>query len=237
MALSNNVAVNDLTKLYVSNSTVESAYESAQYYSSVFGNDRVEAMLKLKGTAQVYVNYLDTYTDEGALVIGIETTQMNMGVLEIISKYGYSISITNTVNTMLVGTHTVEYKLYLDGTLLDTVTRNVTVRVDDEAPTGTISIRPTRVIEGVKWVNTPTVVIDITANDNITSQANMQIILINEDDFESQNGDYNWQDFYTPVNWTLSNGDGSKRVYLLLKDEVGNVTGNSIYYDEVETGG
>ena len=33
-----------------------------------------------------------------------------------------------------------------------------------------------------------------------------------------------WEPYEEVKNWTLSNGDGTKTVYLILKDEGGNIT-------------
>ena len=104
--------------------------------------------------------------------------------------------------------------------------------LDRMAPVGTISLSGTYYIgNNESYVNTNTVTIALTAVDNITSQENIEVALINENDYDKTrpNNDITWQKFTTTKTWQSSSGDGRKRVYVIFKDEAGNQT---VYFAE-----
>ncbi len=98
--------------------------------------------------------------------------------------------------------------------------------LDGIAPEGEMEI--TSVVyeeDGMKFTNSNNLRINITnVSDNITSEANMKIALINENNFSltTPNSEIEWMDYTSTINWQASNGDGLKRVYVIFKDEAGN---------------
>lgn len=101
-----------------------------------------------------------------------------------------------------------------------------TVYRDIMAPIGTLKIVGNEV-EGATYVNNTLVKLIITASDNVTAQENLKMKVLNKDDFNNLRSfsDIEWEDFSSEVlNWPISSDDGVKRVYLLLKDEAGNVS-------------
>ena len=96
--------------------------------------------------------------------------------------------------------------------------------LDSEAPEGTISIKSVYEEDGVKYTNTNTLTINLTATDNISTEANMKVALINETDFSfsNPNSDIVWMSFAATKTWNSSAGDGLKRIYVIFQDEAGN---------------
>ncbi len=100
------------------------------------------------------------------------------------------------------------------------------VGVDRVPPTGTISIRDTvSIFDGSKAINSRNVILDMTAEDNQTILSDISMALLNEELVtDSIDLDPYWKTFNNTKNWVLSDGDGSKTVYMILKDEAGNAT-------------
>ena len=96
--------------------------------------------------------------------------------------------------------------------------------LDSEAPEGTMSIKSVYEEDGVKYTNTNTLTINLTATDNISTEANMKVALINETDFSfsNPNSDIVWMSFAATKTWNSSAGDGLKRIYVIFQDEAGN---------------
>ena len=98
--------------------------------------------------------------------------------------------------------------------------------VDLISPTGSISIAATYTNgSGKKFTNSNSVQINLTVSDNVTTEENMKMKLINEDDLDLENPLGNitvWDNFASQVTWTLSTGEGQKRVYVIFKDEANN---------------
>ena len=104
--------------------------------------------------------------------------------------------------------------------------------VDRLAPVGTITLAGTYYTkDNDDYVNTNTVTINLTAADNISSQENIKVALINENNYDKTkpNNEITWQKFTTTKTWQSSSGDGRKRVYVIFKDEAGNQT---VYFAE-----
>ena len=99
--------------------------------------------------------------------------------------------------------------------------------LDSEAPEGTMSIKSVYEEDGVKYTNTNTLTINLTATDNISTEANMKVALINETDFSfsNPNSDIVWMSFAATKTWNSSAGDGLKRIYVIFQDEAGNQSG------------
>ncbi len=98
--------------------------------------------------------------------------------------------------------------------------------LDGIAPEGEMKITSAVYEEdGMKFTNSNNLRISITnVSDNVTSEANMKIALINENNFSltNPNSEIEWIDYTSTINWQASNGDGLKRVYVIFKDEAGN---------------
>lgn len=71
--------------------------------------------------------------------------------------------------------------------------------------------------------NTPSVVATLTASDSVSGVSKVKIF---GDIVGSETAD--WQDYASSVNVTLTNGDGSKTVKALFKDNAGNVIAEAV---------
>ena len=94
--------------------------------------------------------------------------------------------------------------------------------VDVEAPKGTIEI----ITPKDPFTKTQSVKLKITATDNYSKSENIMMAILNENEF-SENIDYNslnWESYKQNVDWTLTEKDAIKTVYVLFKDEIGNVS-------------
>lgn len=96
--------------------------------------------------------------------------------------------------------------------------------LDSLSPTGTISILPIKAKNGKKYANTNLVTVNLTVADNVTSEADMKVALVNEEEFDSKeaNTPIEWSTFSRTKTWNLSDGEGRKRVYVIFKDKAGN---------------
>lgn len=96
--------------------------------------------------------------------------------------------------------------------------------LDGEAPEGVMSISSGFEDDGMKYTNTHNLTLTFSASDNKSSESEMQIALINENEFSltNPNSEISWQDFSESIEWTTSAGDGLKRIYVIFKDAAGN---------------
>lgn len=96
---------------------------------------------------------------------------------------------------------------------------------DIMAPIGSLKIVGNEV-QGITYVNSTNVKLIISASDNVTSKENLKMKVLNKDEFNNIRSlsEIEWEDFKSEVNWQIPSNDGPKRVYLLLKDEAGNVS-------------
>ncbi|MET3697095.1 Ig-like domain repeat protein [Bacillus oleivorans] len=88
----------------------------------------------------------------------------------------------------------------------------VTFTIDKISPAGTVIIN-----NGADYTASTTVAVSVTGTD---ARGSVEMRLSNVNG--AWTGD--WQPVGTVSNWTLTEGDGTKTVYVQLKDEVGNVT-------------
>ncbi len=87
-----------------------------------------------------------------------------------------------------------------------------TITVDTVPPTGTISIN-----SGAAYTNSRAVTLNVSCPDAVQMQ------------FCNANGTWSgWQAYAAAANWTLSEGDGDKTVYVRFKDAAGNITTETI---------
>lgn len=194
----------------------------------------VKGTISAKGTCAIYSNSILTIgVLDGNVSTAIPTVQG--GTYGLIASNGFSF-----YDGILKGTSTA-----YNGAIIETESEYDIVTetegsykiayvamLDRMAPVGTISLSGTYYIgNNESYVNTNTVTIALTAVDNITSQENIEVALINENDYDKTrpNNDITWQKFTTTKTWQSSSGDGRKRVYVIFKDEAGNQT---VYFAE-----
>ena len=103
--------------------------------------------------------------------------------------------------------------------------KDITIYKDIMAPIGSLKIVGNE-IDGTTYVNNTTVKLIITATDNVTATSNLKMKIFNKEDFEDLKSlkDIAWEDFASEVTWQIPSNDGAKRVFLLLKDEAGNIS-------------
>lgn len=92
----------------------------------------------------------------------------------------------------------------------NTTGADIQVIVDTQAPTGSVSINNGAVT--TKWTS---VVLNLSAADNLGSVTHMR--------FSNTGGSFSTPEAYAPTkNWTLSNGNGTRTVYVTFRDSAGN---------------
>jgi uncharacterized repeat protein (TIGR02543 family) len=84
-----------------------------------------------------------------------------------------------------------------------------TIVLDQTPPQGSVSIN-----DGKPYTNNPEVILNISANDNLSPITQMSIT--------GDAGSTHKVDFATTYKWKLSAGDGEKKVYVTLIDAAGN---------------
>ena len=93
---------------------------------------------------------------------------------------------------------------------LYTAIDNVVIEVDGVSPNGSIIIN-----NGAVWTNTAAVTLALECTDSESGCADMR--------FSNDNINFTpWEPFTTNKSWTLSSGDGEKRVYVQYRDGAGN---------------
>ncbi|WP_170114091.1 Ig-like domain-containing protein [Pontibacter mucosus] len=97
------------------------------------------------------------------------------------------------------------------GTAVSGTTNGSSVTFDKTAPTGTIAING-----GATYTASPEVMLSMTATDALTGVEGMR--------FSNDNTTWSiWLPFATSQTWTLSTGNGSRKVYAQLRDGAGNI--------------
>lgn len=91
------------------------------------------------------------------------------------------------------------------------------VTFDNEAPSGTL-----RINDGASLTTTTLVALAITSTDG-SGSGNIQMRFSNDNVNWSE-----WEAAAAAKAWTLTNGSGSKTVYMMLKDAAGNVTAQAV---------
>ena len=94
------------------------------------------------------------------------------------------------------------------------------IKIDKTAPSGTININK---VYG-KYVNSNEVTIKITFTDNYSTAYEMKIALINSADFSESklNSSIVWEEYAETKSFTLTEGEGIRKVYAIFKDAAGN---------------
>lgn len=141
LTLGTETSLAELTKLYVQNTTIEDAYESATNYESVFGAkvdgdiDRVRPMIELIGAESITLEKDEPFINEEVTVAGF-TLDRNTNY----TQYGYTIknpvimwngSSVSSVNVANAGTYEYTYVLGYNNASISipdmTVTRTIIV--------------------------------------------------------------------------------------------------------------
>ncbi|RJQ28024.1 DNRLRE domain-containing protein, partial [Candidatus Parcubacteria bacterium] len=123
--------------------------------------------------------------------------------------------INNSVNSLLPEGNWNFYVKALDTAGNQSSESSALVVVDMSAP----SIASLLINSGNQYTNSRNVALSISAMDNLSGVKEMKI---------GNGGPYrDWEDYNTTRFWTLSDGDGTKNVYIKFKDEAGNY--NSSY--------
>ena len=124
------VGVNNPKVLYVETKQLESSFESASNYASVFGADRICPILGVAGENPVKVNVGGTYdssVDAGATIAGFGVADSGE-----YTQYGYNYTTSGLpLNTSAIGTKQVTYTLTKteNGTTTNGMTATRTVNV------------------------------------------------------------------------------------------------------------
>ncbi len=90
------------------------------------------------------------------------------------------------------------------------------ILVDSSGPVGAVSI-----VGDAEYVNSQTVSLQLDAEDELLDVESMMIS--NYEDFESAV----WESYSQTKEWSLTEGEGEKLIYVKFKDEAGNVSGVS----------
>ena len=121
------------------------------------------------------------------------------------SPYGVSWNTTTASN----GSHALTAQARDAANNIATSTA-VTVTVDNQSPTGTVSING-----GAAATNSTSVTLTLTATDAVTSVTQMR--------FSNNGNSFSTAETFAPTKaWTLSNGAGTKTVYVQFRDAAGN---------------
>lgn len=84
--------------------------------------------------------------------------------------------------------------------------------VDTTPPIGSIKIN-----EGATYTNASIVTLTLSATDETTGVAEMRL--------SNDNVTYTeWQPYFSPISWNLTEGDGAKKVYVQFKDKAGLIS-------------
>ncbi|NQU43117.1 hypothetical protein HQ520_07515 [bacterium] len=100
------------------------------------------------------------------------------------------------------------------GTIADAIT------LDQTPPVATLLIN-----DGAAIVRSRNVTLSIVASDEDSGETGIRIMR-----FLNVGGAWSpWQPYSETISWTLTSGDGEKKVYVLLKDQAGNASTSSIF--------
>ena len=91
---------------------------------------------------------------------------------------------------------------------------------DTTPPTGSISIN-----NDATYTDSRSVTLTLSASDNLSGVS--QMMITNSSSFEGAS----WESYATSKSWTLTSGDGRKKVYTKFKDGAGNIS--EIYSDDI----
>ena len=152
------------------------------------------------------------------------------------TNYEYSTNGTTWQSisglSMNGNTGTVVYSNYIatiyfrtvNGSMYSEATTAYSIKIDTEAPSGTVNVTALYTSGGTKYVKDRTVTLNLTASDDHSTSANLKMAFLNEDTYNSANSSttLTWKTYSTSTTWTSSSGGGLKRVYVIFKDEAGN---------------
>ena len=94
--------------------------------------------------------------------------------------------------------------------------------MDIEAPRGTVEI----VTDKYPFTNSRSVKLVITVTDDYSAPEKCQMAIINEDVYSDVliPEELTWQAYTSNIDWTLTEHDGIKTVWVFFKDEFGNIS-------------
>ena len=102
-----------------------------------------------------------------------------------------------------------------------------TIVKDIEAPTGKISVQNAYLVEGkIEYTDKNPVTLEITATDDFTKTEDLQMAIYREEHYKAlqDEDDIVWESYSGEKEWRLKVENADERVYLLLKDEAGNIS-------------
>jgi glucose/arabinose dehydrogenase len=157
----------------------------------------------VSGTVSLAATASDNVGVVGVKFLRDGNTQI--GSQDTTSPYSVSWNTTTASN----GTHSLTAQAR-DAANNITTSTAFTVTVDNQAPTGTVVING-----GAAATNNTSVTLTLTATDAVTSVTQMR--------FSNNGNSYSTAETFAPSKaWTLSNGAGTKTVYVQFKDAAGN---------------
>ena len=101
---------------------------------------------------------------------------------------------------------------------------------DIYAPTGTIEVSGDNVVNNLPYSRTNEVLLKVTASDNESADSDIKIAIYNEEDYlnitnySQINFAYTYTGGTMDIDWTTTDGDGLKRIYVIFKDKAGNIS-------------
>ena len=152
------------------------------------------------------VNNITTW--QGSYVLPLNTTTGSKSMTIEASAYTVKTDITTHFASAPTGSNNTGIKA------------TASFIVDNTSPTGSISIN-----SGATHTNSTSVNLSIVGNDD--SSGVSSVMLSEDSNFTTSS----WEPFSTSKTFNLSSGDGSKKIYMKLKDNASNIS--SIYDDTI----
>ena len=105
-------------------------------------------------------------------------------------------------------------------------TKEIVSQRDIEAPKGSITLKNANLKEDKKeYTNQNPVILEITATDNITAKENIKIAILKEEyQTLTSKEEIIWENYVSEKEWKITNENAEEKIYLLLKDEAGNIS-------------
>jgi len=173
-------------------------------------DNQVQAVMENGDKVQLqYISSLNNVTTwQGTYVLPLNTTTGSKSMTIEASAYTVKTDITTHFASAPTGSNNTGIK------------STISFIVDNTSPTGSIAINA-----GSTHTNTSTVNLTIVGNDDSSGVSSM--MLSENSNFTSSS----WEPFSTSKTFNLSVGDGSKKIYMKLKDNASNIS--SIYDDTI----
>ena len=187
--------------------------ESATYSDSIL----LDSTQKAKGTIIINNNVKLTNSTDVNLTITASADAKNMMLSnskDFSSASWENISTTKTWTLTGGDGEKTVYIKFKDGIGVVSDAFNDNIKLDTVKPTGTVKIN-----NGAEKTNKVNATLSISA---VSDAVEMQVS--NTDSFDGAQ----WEKRTTSKQWTLTSGDGTKTVYVKLKDEAGNVSAIAI---------